>query len=159
MACVFNYQSNHFWNWNIISLPDKPPLNCLSIEPFLELKLRTIIIKGIKQQTINRTIFGIETKVKTSNSRKQASLSIEPFLELKQKKCLWCYGMFCAINRTIFGIETLQGWLFYLCCQHLSIEPFLELKPISFVGVMKSSQLYQSNHFWNWNSFFCFHMP
>ncbi len=76
--------------------------------------------------SINRTIFGIETHLHSILQGFDFRLSIEPFLELKRV----CSGLpvskGCAINRTIFGIETLK------------LSQFA-----------RTASSYQSNHFWN----------
>ena len=81
-----------------------PFFTCLSIEPFLELKHNLAETQFRNGDTINRTIFGIETAL-------AAALA---FLHL-------------SINRTIFGIETVVCKP-AMAVPELSIEPFLELK-------------------------------
>ena len=77
----------------------------LSIAPSLELKLIILVITGLVTLAINRTIFGIETRL-----------------------CGLVRGTFNAINRTIFGIETPDRYRISKVVLILSIAPSLELK-------------------------------
>ena len=128
MVGVYNYQSNHFWNWN---------------------DAENFYLEGIFQP-INRTTFGIETRVHRADQRSRFLLSIEPLLELKQLNCFkiiscsgyqsnhfWNWNHYAGeeiqsinltINRTTFGIETQEGTQRYASAINLSIEPLLELK-------------------------------
>ena len=145
------YQSNHFWNWNG----------------------RHGRISAWFLPAINRTTFGIETMDwqiwKKWRQNYQSNhfwnwnsdpatlgiitfkLSIEPLLELKHRGHWWPAFRNHPINRTTFGIETYNlnvvlGWNGTINRTTFGIETRYSLL-ISAFGC-----LYQSNHFWNWNS-------
>ena len=80
--------------------------------------------------TINRTIFGIETRKPIPLINPILYLSIEPFLELKLGPVRVISSPLRSINRTIFGIETSVNYPCKVSFFKLSIEPFLELKPL-----------------------------
>ncbi len=148
--------------------------NHLSIEPFVELKLRgrsgsEFIFKGYQSNhswnwneidtieqflplhAINRTIRGIETTILKPTSWSEIYY---------QSNHSWNWNDFILstrailadpINRTIRGIETGLKHKIPPPALLLSIEPFVELKPVSVFRGQSFHQSYQSNHSWNWN--------
>ena len=80
--------------------------------------------------SINRTIFGIETRV----------------------KFVWLHGSSIPINRTIFGIETKKTLPGPGVFSQLSIAPSLELKRKQISHMHALFKRYQSHHLWNWNT-------
>ena len=100
------YQSHHLWNWNVRS-------QLLRRTPF----------------SINRTIFGIETPIRSHQQGTRLSINRTIFgietsiLADRQREARH------AINRTIFGIETVKP-VFLECLCILSIAPSLELKQV-----------------------------
>ncbi len=146
----------------------------LSIAPSLELKQGDACAEGADLDTINRTIFGIETTIVSRFLLKWKFLSIAPSLELKrifidrtfskskpyQSHHLWNWNQIpqraagsvgFTINRTIFGIETLGHKSLDEMLPYLSIAPSLELKLSRAPFYCPFVWDYQSHHLWNWN--------
>ena len=145
-----NYQSNHFWNWNVKRMIFLPHDTTLSIEPFLELKLFNFVEVFNNVSTINRTIFGIETTKSSAICKRKIHLSIEPFLELKRYSAMGASIKPVPINRTIFGIETCYTFFTKIGMPSINRTIFgIETEDLGLTCTI--SKCYQSNHFWNWN--------
>ena len=87
--------------------------------------------------SINRTIFGIETSIVVVGLKCPITLSIAPSLELKQNSFITSELIQPPINRTIFGIETMKFFTHTLQVFLLSIAPSLELKRGNATGAGK----------------------